>query len=269
MVVLSIPIASHGFRGGCDFGCIPDYFGGMRELMNIKETISPSQPAYIQEQPKPKVDVKRDERGHISEVKNLTDEEVRLDDGLVLGSRASIDPRGAGRIISGYVIRKGIKYTAEGIIENSTVQIALLDELEEPIILGPRAALTGKGRILTGYLIFIGLKYRAGENMEQIAQSSALPQGTVAMIQYDTVPRSSDERAVVQTFETFLEASYADRRGIVVKGTKLTMMSPTRAQITGTVTTIATDRNGQTSEGRWEFKKQGTRWLLVRKTASP
>lgn len=66
------------------------------------------------------------------------------------------DLRDAGRIISGCVIKDGVKYTADGGLENLTEQEVQLDTGKEHIILGPNTVLDGEGNLLRGYVIVGG-----------------------------------------------------------------------------------------------------------------
>lgn len=175
--LLSTPVAwgqaiPSGLPGGWRGGGLP---GGRR---GVGLPPSPSgvlpraeEPRYEPLPDEPELSVSQDDSRKVLEVTNLTEEEVKLENGLTLGPRASLDLRGTERIISGYVIRNGVKYTAEGTVENLTEKVVLLDGgSEEPVILGPKAVLDSEGKPLAGYMIFAGRKYRAGRSLEPMAK---------------------------------------------------------------------------------------------------
>lgn len=110
-------------------------------------------PEPLEEDSKPKLSVRRDNDGKTTEITNFTEKETELENGLILGPNASLDLSDAGRIISGYVIKDGIKYTDEGGLENLTEQEVQLDMGKEHVILGPKTALDGEGNLHRGYII--------------------------------------------------------------------------------------------------------------------
>lgn len=202
-----IPIA-HGdvWRpGGPSPSPLPDFSGGIREMQRINEVFPP-----------PSTEIISDERGNISRAENPTDAEITLKNGLILGPKTSIDLREGMKIITGYLIHDDILYTSKGSVTNLSDHERRLHLNKGVITLGPSTALNSEGKLLAGYVIVEGRKYLSGGPIGAMGRDGASPQGVVAVVQYITRPRSSDEAAAVGAFEALIKA-YRSRNWHEVK----------------------------------------------------
>lgn len=121
--------------------------------------------AYESATESPGVSVRQDESGNITEVTNSTPTEVQLTNGLTLGPNSSIEWT-TRRIRSGYVVRDGVKYGADGSLENLTEwEVRLEAGIESAgapaILLGPRARISGSGELVAGYVVVGNQRYDA------------------------------------------------------------------------------------------------------------
>jgi hypothetical protein len=115
----------------------------------------------------PDVVATTDEGTGVTQITSRAAEEVLLTNGLILGPYSSIQWGPATRrILSGYVVRDGVKYRADGSFENLTDREVRLEEGAErdaasTILLGPRARINSDGMLVAGYVVIGAQRYDA------------------------------------------------------------------------------------------------------------
>lgn len=105
-----------------------------------------------------------DEGTGVTQVTSREAGEVLLTNGLILGPYSSIE--WGRRILSGYVVRDGVRYRADGSVENLTDREVRLEEsaargATSTIVLGPRARINSDGILVAGYVVIGAQRYDA------------------------------------------------------------------------------------------------------------